>query len=888
MGGLSKSRYFATRFAKNTDRRMPQAFTFRRFWFTIVFMIPLHLRLSGFLSYRELVELDFTSFHLACISGHNGAGKSSLLDAITWALFGQARKRDEALINLQAKTAEVAFTFEYEGNIYRVLRTLSRERPTLLEFQIRQASGWRPLTERSLRETQARIEQVLRLDYDTFVNASFFLQGKADQFAQQSPSRRKEILASILGLEVWEVYRERAAERRKALERNLEILSGRLSEIDAELAEEPERRKRLAALEADLERLREERRAHEQTLERARRLHAALEKQRELVQTIGRMLTQDEAVLNGLRARLEERRHARNRFADLLERAAVIEADYTAWQLVRSELEHWESLAVRSQEIEKRRRPWLDAVNEARTRLQEEQRTLQRRQAEVEAQAAEAQKLRQDLARAQETLTDLETRLNERLAWQAALQEAQQQRAALEAENRRLKEEMNDLDARRQQLASVKEAACPLCGQPLTEAHLQATLEQLTAEGRARGDRYRLNRALIQELDSRLADLQQRLQETASLEEERLILLRQVARWNERLTTLTQAIQDWETSGAPRLTEVIRLLEEGNFAPEAQQHLAALDAEFAALGYDAAAHQARRQREMALRRAEEEMRQLEAARAALQPLDEEIANLEKTLAEREADFLRRKAEYDQAVAALAAAEAEVPSLAEAERLLYEVQERENRLNQEFGAARQKVLVLDDLRRRKQTLVAEREDLARQIGRYKTLERAFSKDGVPALLIEQALPEIEARANELLDRLSAGTMSVRFVTQKGYKDKRREDLKETLEIQIIDSAGPRDYETYSGGEAFRVNFAIRLALAQVLAARKGARLQMLVIDEGFGSQDVQGRQRLIEAIRAVQNDFAKILIITHLEDLKDAFPTRIEVEKGSRGSSVRII
>ncbi|MBU4224586.1 MAG: hypothetical protein KKC71_02050, partial [Chloroflexi bacterium] len=93
---------------------------------------------------------------------------------------------------------------------------------------------------------------------------------------------------------------------------------------------------------------------------------------------------------------------------------------------------------------------------------------------------------------------------------------------------------------------------------------------------------------------------------------------------------------------------------------------------------------------------------------------------------------------------------------------------------------------------------------------------------------------------------------------------------------------------SGGEAFRVNFAIRLALSEVLAQRKGARLQTLVIDEGFGSQDTQGRQRLIEAINAVRGDFAKILIITHLDELKDVFPTRIEVEKTDKGSSVLVV
>jgi exonuclease SbcC len=228
------------------------------------------------------------------------------------------------------------------------------------------------------------------------------------------------------------------------------------------------------------------------------------------------------------------------------------------------------------------------------------------------------------------------------------------------------------------------------------------------------------------------------------------------------------------------------------------------------------------------------------------------------------------------------------NLDEAERDVRALQEQENRLNQDVGAARQKVSVLGDLRKRKVDLSEARETLALQVAHHKTLERAFGKDGVPALLIEQALPQIESKANELLDRLSDGQMSIRFVTQAEYKDKKRDDLKETLDIQISDAAGMRDYEMYSGGEAFRVNFAIRLALSEVLAQRKGARLQTLVIDEGFGSQDVQGRQRLIEAINLVKKDFAKILVITHLDELKDAFPTRIEVEKTDHGSTVQVI
>ena len=101
-------------------------------------MIPLHLRISGFLSYRDPVELDFNSFDLACISGQNGAGKSSLLDAMTWVLFGEARGKSTDVINLNldVKAAEVALTFAYEGNTFRVQRTLPRGKSTVLEFQI--------------------------------------------------------------------------------------------------------------------------------------------------------------------------------------------------------------------------------------------------------------------------------------------------------------------------------------------------------------------------------------------------------------------------------------------------------------------------------------------------------------------------------------------------------------------------------------------------------------------------------------------------------------------------------------------------------------------------------------------------------------------------------
>jgi exonuclease SbcC len=93
--------------------------------------------------------------------------------------------------------------------------------------------------------------------------------------------------------------------------------------------------------------------------------------------------------------------------------------------------------------------------------------------------------------------------------------------------------------------------------------------------------------------------------------------------------------------------------------------------------------------------------------------------------------------------------------------------------------------------------------------------------------------------------------------------------------------------FSGGEAFRINFAIRIALSKLLARRAGAPLPTLIIDEGFGTQDSYGIDKLKEAIHSIRDDFDKILVITHIEELKDAFPVRINVVKTAQGSTLEV-
>ena len=851
-------------------------------------MIPLRLKLSGFLSYRAPVEVDFSAFSMACISGQNGAGKSSLLDAITWALFGQARKPGEALIHSASAAAEVIFTFEYEGNHYRIQRILPRGKTTTLEFQLLDGERWRPLTEKSVRATEERIRAILRLDYETFVNASFFLQGKADQFTQQRPGDHKRILASILGLDQWETYRERAATRRKELERALDTLDGRLDGIHQELDEESARKTRLAELETQLKDLETSRKTQEAALDQIKKMSARLEQERQLTQTLAEGLKRARRDIAALETRLAAKQAERDSQASLLERAAEIESAYSGWAAARAALENFESAAAQFHQREKRRQPFLDEINREKAGLEQEQKSLRQQQTLVSAQAAQLESLRNNIEQGRQALEESAEKIGQRDEIRARLEAIRQRQAALQAENDSLRAQMTPLEKRIKNLESTAAENCPLCGQELSAEHRAATLEQLSAEGKTLGDRWRANREESDALTAQLATLEAQAAPLKNAEAEQTRLTAQQSAAQQRLEAANQAAAAWQNGGAPRLQAVETLLNGDSFAAAARAEIEKINAELAVLGYDAAAHEAARLHEQAGRASEADFRQLASARAALTPLEDELQSIHAQLATLTSELAEQEDAYTQATVRLAESERQTPDLHTSERAFFEIKERENALHQEVGMARQRVTVLTTLRAQKAALQAEREALALEIGRHKTLERAFGKDGVPALLIEQALPQIEEKANELLNRLSGGAMSVRFATQAEYKDKKRDDLKETLDIVISDPAGTRDYEMFSGGEAFRVNFAIRLALSEILARRTGARLQTLVIDEGFGSQDEQGVQRLIEAINAVRGDFAKILIITHLDDLKDAFSHRIEVEKSADGSRVTVM
>ena len=334
-----------------------------------------------------------------------------------------------------------------------------------------------------------------------------------------------------------------------------------------------------------------------------------------------------------------------------------------------------------------------------------------------------------------------------------------------------------------------------------------------------------------------------------------------------------------------RLQELDRTISTEGYALEERRQVEALRASLEDLGYDADQYRAARARAADLEPYDELSRQLGEAKAAL-PRERESLAADTGMLERRRSDLQADRDRSQdlrvQVASMPARERELSEAGRARDSL-EHQVREAAIEQ--GRLRRELARLDHLQSEIERLQAERRELADRKSIYDELAVAFGRNGIQALMIENSIPQLQDDANELLGRLTESRMSLKLQVMEGRRF--RGVASEELDIRISDEVGTRSYEMFSGGEAFRINFALRIALSKLLARRSGAPLPILFIDEGFGTLDTGGQEHLKQAIQSIQADFEKIIVITHVEQVKEAFPVRIEVTKTPAGSTFAV-
>jgi DNA repair exonuclease SbcCD ATPase subunit len=264
----------------------------------------------------------------------------------------------------------------------------------------------------------------------------------------------------------------------------------------------------------------------------------------------------------------------------------------------------------------------------------------------------------------------------------------------------------------------------------------------------------------------------------------------------------------------------------------------------------------------------------ERARARLARIDAEEAELRADLARSEPDPDVAAHLADQEALAATMAEAAARDR-EAARALSERAAVATRDAERAAKARQDWLAA----------TVEAEAQSDQAARYAALAEAWHPYGIPRLIVEEAIPQIEAHANDALSRLPGGFV-LRLATSR---EKRAGGTSETLDVAVDVAGRERDYALLSGGERFRVDLALRLGIAGLLAERSGRRWGTLWLDEPLAPGDEQEREAVTESIAALSDQYPLVVIVSHDAEFADALPWALRVTKHdgtSRGELVQ--
>lgn len=883
-----------------------------------------------------LQEIKFTSYNLICLSGKNGHGKSAMLDAMTWAIWGQARKTtgtskaDQGLLRLGATNMVVILDFMFNDETYRVRREVSfhySKPSTTLDFGVLgEDEAYTALSEKTIRMTQAKIEKMIGLDYDAFVNSAFLRQGQSNEFSKKTPKERKEVLASILGLEKFELLKKKATDKarglqseKNSLDKLYEHIETQLSQketVTTELADVKKQGVELLRKQKLVQKEREQWNVADQKLQEEEKKIAATKG--ELNQLLEQKL-ESEKQLKVLRSQWKSIHHQRcaaqdvdackakhDQLQQIVEKLKEKRDVHVGYQQKQLELKH--ALQTYKQQ---REQSHLAILQQYKSKLQEvtseinilehQQKAAQEKLATIATEQKELVVVQEKGELAIEKLTNM---LKEYGVKQREFDKRRTTYQRFLIQQNNTNNELNELIAKEQLTNDPTNPSCPLCEQNLSASRkrLLATKMQVKKHWlEHRKNRFdtlipTLKKALIYEHEqlkvyedhTRAKDAEKQLIGTTK------IRLDALSKDKDKHTKELDGVRKKMKESQGQLDEVKKTL-----AEEEKRDLFAKDESYILLNKQKTELDNKlnelNYKEDELKRQDLELKAL-AQQVALGQKDQaEIAKLpliKQQVHDICAMIRTRRKSIEKLQKLIGSEQVHLQERNSLTKSYQDINRKVDELLAEKEALIQKHSKLEleqkkldglekDLTAHQKTITS----LDKEIIIYKEVVQALSKDGIQALLIEDAIPEIEHEANEILSRLTDNRAQI-FI--ESLRDLKGGGTRETLDIKISDGVGLRPYEMFSGGEAFRIDFALRIAISKLLARRAGTSLQTLIIDEGFGSQDEEGLSHIMDSIHTIQEDFAKVIVVSHLPSMKDSFPVHFVIEKGAVGSQVSII
>lgn len=899
------------------------------------YMIFKKLKLKNFMSYSD-AEIDFFGIKTACLVGANGAGKSSLLDAITWTIWEEGRSGSDELIKLGTNEMFCEVEFFMEDSSYRIYRSRTKsfknsQGKSNLEFQIfnSKENTWISLSRHTIKQTQELINSTLRMDHATYINSVYLKQGRADEFTLKKPKDRKQILADILGLSSYDELCELSREKAKEIDQKFALEQTLILNTKNKIANEEEFQKKHEEMSGLMKKEKDKLSQIKRNLvEKEKELNEKLEKQRQF-QTLEKSITNQKHLIEGLNDQLKSTNQKIEKNKKLVENKNVIKKDYEDYVSLKSQFEILDKSRNRHLKL-------VEEKNKLESELKEKINQVEKELAIYKSKMDEKDNLKKELNK---KLKNEDKFLNQFLpkARQEIdnFRELQEMLSQIEVEGQELKhsKEIQEIEIKQTLLSKEEiekkinllhshghDEPCPLCKGKINDKNLvvDSYKQEITfIENRLKSLILQIENLekTILEKRKQYKEIKEKIETYSKVISKCLMELREINNLEisfkelenesaqKSINILESQIEYSKTEFYNIKTQIVSveseidnckkdssilsdLLHSGELVKELSGKLKNLELEIKDLEFNS------EQFELIKKRLKEN----EGIQITFSLLNKAEEENQELLSENEKLSLKINTgnqEIESLSNMLLGIKDQINGM---DILINEVnkikiEESENstnvqNVNRELAVIENSLKEINDLKEELKEKENSVKELIQNKKYYEILEKAFSKNGIQVAIIETIVPEIEKEANRILGRLTDNQMHVAFRTQKEKKSST--GLLETLDVIIADSQGTRSYELYSGGEAFKINFAIRLALSRLLTNRSGAKLQSLIIDEGFGSQDNAGKERLIEIIKSIQDEFELILIVTHLDELKDSFPAQIHVVKDEEGSKVKLV
>jgi exonuclease SbcC len=799
---------------------------------------PLSLRLEGFTSYKQPTEISFEGLELFAITGPTGSGKSSIVDGITYALYGRVARLGaevRSLISLGSERLQAAFEFAVNGDRYRVVRSTGHRGAGHVQlFRYDEAKdSWEGEADRA-NAVAAKVRGLLGLDYEGFIRSVLLPQGQFHLFLAGEPKERYQVLEELLRLDVYAAIMRVANARASAAETEAVALGRRLDEDYADATPEAlkARKRQLSELQAGKEKLEGQRTALAEGRQAAEALRAAQAARAEAaanLETARKALGSAESTLRDGSARIEELDGRIKAAEDELASVAYEPGVHERLRLALTPARELEAAASRAREAK-----------------------------EQHSRAAEAK------AAAEKTA--------------AAARRRSEETASALAEAETALEELRRRDAAARLRASLSPGdECPVCGQPvaLIPPGEHVELDEAQRERNAAAERQSEAAAALQAGERELARAESELK---SAERELEKAAAEVGRWRAEL------LERLSVAEAVTAAVIKQRIEEQDGAQKRAQSLAEQrDAQ-------------RKQRDDVQRAFQAAEAQVNLARQQAVLHEQSVARYEsEAAARREALAALAREHIWQAVAeALEHGRDATSALAGRHE---EIEHRLTEIDQAIGAAGADVKRIEEGIEQAKRLRAEEKSLRQSAETARQLASLLRADRFQAHVQRAALKALAEDASRHLRLVSENRYELDLEeTPEGREASFRREAQEFVVIDHWGDQERRSVKTLSGGETFLASLALALALAERLpelgAAVRPTRLDSLFLDEGFGTLDDDFLEAVANALERLHlggngsgPSGRMIGVITHRAELAERMPARIRVIKSQDGSRI---